>query len=336
VSTLTSASLFTSPAPPPLRIEVGSAPALPLAEAELEAADPISTPAAPPLEIQLITARLAAWRDQLRPLDAVQEWVYGQVVAVSVRIEHCIEHRARIQQYEAERAAMLWDGDRRLEVETLGARLPRDPAKIRRQLESSRHGAEWLIERWDFLSKIHSGWSGPHRTEALNLLGIPRAQRPNPDVPEQANLPDPLPATPEAQVALAQSEIERLRRLKAVGLDALDTRERELACQGQPVHRSAALNQILRLEVRLRRDFQKALAELRKLQSEPPPTRWGKLGPEHAPKPPNGALASIGRPAGGPQFEITQLDDLDRPSPLLPHGMSDFLRSSRRQRRQRR
>lgn len=329
MSTLPSASLFpASPPSPTLRIEPRS----------VEAALPITITAAPPLESDLITARMDAWRERLRPDGPLQEWVYGQVVAASIQIEHCIQHQARLRQYDAERAALLWDGDRRLDAETLGARLPRDPAKTRHKLESSRYGAEWLIERWEFLARLNQGWSGLHRVEALNLLGIPRAQRPNPDVPEQANLPDPLPATPEAQMALARSEIERLKRLKASGLDALDARERELACQGQPVHRSPALNQVLRLEARLRREFQSALAELRRLQTEPPPMRWAKLGFEHAPKFPNGELAPIGRPPYTERCEITRLDDLDRPAPMIPHGfdLNSQARPSRRERRARR
>jgi hypothetical protein len=47
-----------------------------------------------------------------------------------------------------DRALLSWDSDRRAYVDALGARLPKDPARIARALEGTKQGADWLIERW--------------------------------------------------------------------------------------------------------------------------------------------------------------------------------------------
>ncbi|MFO0908730.1 MAG: hypothetical protein U0794_10285 [Isosphaeraceae bacterium] len=294
-------------------------------------------PVLPPLESERVAARLEAWRKLLRPDGEVQEWVVTQVLLAAVRLEHCQEHVARLRQYEATRASLVWENDRRLEAEELAARLPRDPARVRRKLERTLQGAEWLIARWNDLGcRLVSGrtWTDSECNEALNLLGQPAAWvtckgRKDSEGSVDGELDTGrrlIPREPAAQMELARSEAERLTALKKRALETLDARERELACQGLPVGLGTTLRQLLSYEARLRREYQAALNDMKRIQIQASSTRWVRLGPEHRPTPPTTERSSAGSSTTTPPSRSSRSDSSQptRPRPVADSPGSSF------------
>src|SRR4051794_23027204 len=71
-------------------------------------------------ETQAVHERLVAWNADLRPDGERQEWLAEQVVAASVRIDHCQHWDRALRIKQSCRASASWDEDRRLAAERLG------------------------------------------------------------------------------------------------------------------------------------------------------------------------------------------------------------------------
>jgi len=163
-------------------------------------------------------ARVAAFRDQFRPRDDWQDFLVDQVAGVSLRLGRIERVEARLREVAAWRAENLWDEDRRLEAEKVGANLERDPAKVVATLRRSPQGCDWLIERWAALARVADasggrGWTEDHARTALDLMGTPESSRVGPIgalIDEKGQTRGPA-ALARGQVA----ELQSLRELVA-------------------------------------------------------------------------------------------------------------------------
>ena len=176
--------------------------------------------------------RTAQWNSSLRPFNAFDLWVAERITYHSLRLEDC-EHRAiALRALQARRAELCWDADRRRAAEALGARLPRDPARVARLLADTLQGADWLLARWDAMDAVldaQGDWDASQRTLALDLLGVPTLFR-------DARTPlDPSPGVdPAAHLrAVVAAEARRLRDHRAAALAELDDRDRSLGRLGK-------------------------------------------------------------------------------------------------------
>ncbi len=219
---------------------------------------------------------------------------------------------------QANRAALCWDEDRRVEAEEIASRLARDPARTRRRLEQNRHGCELLIDRWEALGRIVrqvGEWDDSQRSMALNLLGVPlelRAGTTAVDPPEGDQA--------EAKVfrlLLVEAELERLRGRKARAFDLLDEQDRQSAQAGIAAELSKPMKLIQRYESAAWRRHQAAYRILSERPKPPEPVAIESVAP---PKPaPTPAPAP---PASRPRAEVR--DD----PPCRPAGLKQLTEMS--------
>jgi len=190
--------------------------------------------------------RAAQLVSSLRPDNAWEIWLTERIGVLLVRIERCEAQDAILRQLQANRAGTLWDDDRRLAAEELGALLPRSPAVVARRLGGTPQGCDWLIGRWEALAgRLESGpWDDDGRRQALDLLGVAAECRRGPSAPDPAPGQDPA----EAQRSLAAGEVARLRALKADVLDDADRDEQLAAELGQEPEPDAARRHLRRYQ----------------------------------------------------------------------------------------
>ncbi|MEA2502149.1 MAG: hypothetical protein QOD01_2260, partial [Actinomycetota bacterium] len=147
-----------------------------------------------------------------------EEWLVGQMALASARLDRCAELAIADLRRTVDRALLCWEEDRRKAVEDLGARLPRDPARVAQALGGSRQGADWLIERWEGLGEAlgtNGGWDEAQRRLGFDLLGVaPELRNGSTRVPPEADA--------AALAALVEREAARLRGRRERSLDALD------------------------------------------------------------------------------------------------------------------
>ncbi len=165
-------------------------------------------------------ARVAAFRDQFRPRDDWQDFLVDQMAGVSLRLGRIERVEARLREVAAWRAENLWNEDRRLEVEKVGADLERNPARVVATLRRSPQGCDWLIERWAALARIADasggrGWTEDQARTALDLMGTPESSRVGPIgvmIDENGQTRGPA--------SLARSQVAELRSLREVVAEA--------------------------------------------------------------------------------------------------------------------
>ncbi len=220
----------------------------------------------PNAEPNAIAARLSEWRRHYPTTDAYLDWIVQRIVIASVRLDRVVAHESSVRAYESVRARTSWDQDRRLAAEDLGVRLAKDPVRVRRRLEETLQGADWLIERWEALSRLalahpETGWTDPQRALALDLLAIPLEFR---DALAPFDPPHSGQSPGLAQAETATAERDRLIRLRERILIARDARERDLAAQGITMTLSPSALFLHREETFWTREFHRAIAEFRR------------------------------------------------------------------------
>jgi hypothetical protein len=167
--------------------------------------------------------RRERWAAQIKPFDDLATFALVRAVAASMRIELCEDTFDGMVVDQTTRARLNWNNDRRIDAAVLAEKLPRRPMLVARQLESTRQGAELMIEIWEQLgTALEDGgsWDESQASTALDLLGVGlhirmRQGRTPLDAPKGS---DPA----QHRRDLAQREIERLKDLKAISLDTLD------------------------------------------------------------------------------------------------------------------
>jgi hypothetical protein len=212
--------------------------------------------------------RKTAWHNEFRPATEEAAHALDEAVAASVRMDHCRDSIDALGQAEALRARLTWDGDRRVEAALLLEGISKRSASTALRLESTRHGAELMIEAWLRLGEAlgAADWGDLEASTALDLLGLSshlRKGRTPLDAPEGT-------APIEHRLALVRREVGRLEALKAESLDELDAFLRAQAEQSCLVllTRSAAL--LLRYEREAFRRFEKMVKAARSGPREEP------------------------------------------------------------------
>jgi hypothetical protein len=288
-----------------------------------------------------LTSRLVAWSDTYQPSTQTEEWLFLQLVHATVRVDELQREETSLRSYLTQRAGLCWDVDRRAEVEETAARLLRDPSRVVRRLEHTRHGCRWLIERWNALGALAAAgteWSDDHRSLAYNLLGTPGALRGA--APPWAGAGSPG--------ALVEREVARLEQRCSDALDELDATERTLAEQGVMVETPRSLLALRREEATMMRRFLWARTQLQRAGAvietdRPPAYAPAPYAPPPGPIMPGplagGTMPPPRRPTAVPRdaadfFRELGNDptDLDELSPPLASGNRPESRRERRAR----
>lgn len=242
-----------------------------------------------------IAARNRQFTDEFQPNTPYETWLIEQVAEATVRIDRCAELSIAAVERQADRALFCWDDDHALDdhalkVEELAAKLSGNPSRTVAALRRTRHGAAWLIARWQALDDAlrgPGGWSEPQHRMALNLLGTPKEFR-------DCSAALPPEADPVALATLVRDQIAALQDRLTGALEPLDDKQRALTEIGLPLETDVPTAWLLRIERECRRTFNWALAEFRKVHrpSDSSPTRplpepgpEPKTGPEPGPRP---------------------------------------------------
>ena len=179
----------------------------------------------PPMEeTQAAMDRAGEWHSSFKPFNSFEMFLTLQAATHALRVERCQHHERALRSLQIMRAVRRWDADRRNAVEDLATRLKGQPSVVARKLASTKHGCEWLIECWEGLQlalQTPEGWEEPQLNLALDLLGTRGELRKVAPV-----------ANPDRRAEVVRAEIDRLRALKAEGLDELDAFERAAAEAG--------------------------------------------------------------------------------------------------------
>jgi hypothetical protein len=182
-----------------------------------------------------LAPRAEQWAQSCKPKTAEQIWFVTQSVVESLRIDRARKHERHLIHYFAHRAALCWDVDRESAIETIAEKIAKNPAQVATRLKESRHGCEWLLDRWHALGeilKVNGGWTAAQRSLAFDMMGTPSGLR----------FAEPWDcAGQDSAQALVAHEIEHLERRKASALDSLDAYERKLAEKGFGLERPRAL-----------------------------------------------------------------------------------------------
>jgi hypothetical protein len=170
------------------------------------------------------------WAAQIKPFDDLATFALDRAVAASMRIELCEDTFDGMVVDQTTRARLNWNNDRRIDAAVLAEKLPKRPTLVARQLESTRQGAELMIEVWEQLgTALDDGgsWDESQASTALDLLGVGlhirmRNGRTPLDAPRGS---DPT----QHRRDLAQRQIDRLKDLKTTSLNTLDELNQEQA-----------------------------------------------------------------------------------------------------------
>ncbi len=215
-----------------------------------------------------VERRTAELVEQFEPRSPYEFWLIRQMALAAARLDRCAEMSIVDLQRGIDRAGPCWDDDRRAAVDDLGARLPKDPARVARALRRVRQGADWLIERWEALGEIlgtNGRWSDDQRRLAFDLLGVP------------ADLRDGSVKVPPADdaaglAALVSRQVADLRVRQEDYLDESDEAERGMAAWGMPLEEDPITARLRKYERSCRGDLNRALAELRKVREGASPS----------------------------------------------------------------
>ncbi len=158
------------------------------------------------------------------------------------------------------RSPVLWETDRRVEAEELGAQLYQRPGVVLARLEGDLHGVRWLLERWLWLDQVldtEGTWDDDQRRMAKLMAGVPV---------EFLNQ-DPLGLaswTAEALKEWTNSHLTRLDRLESGDLREIDESRRQLAIEGLGHFQARGYQRLAREFEQANRMYERATAEIRR------------------------------------------------------------------------
>jgi hypothetical protein len=226
------------------------------------------------------TEELTAEFQPRSPYAALQ---VGQMALAAAKLDRCAAMTIADVRRVVQRAGLIWDHDRRMAVEGLGAKLAKDPAGVVAALRGCKQGAIWLGERWELLGLIaanNGDWTEEQRRLALDLLGVPAALR-------EGSQMLPAPGDAEGMAELVAFQLDILRQDREAILDQLDAAERAMAMGGMLMEEDATTARLRKYEASCRRAFNAAKAELLRLreaeegaeasQEAPPPSHKAPL-----------------------------------------------------------
>jgi len=141
---------------------------------------PLGTTDFPAIERDRRDRRVEDWASTLGPSNPLEHWLVGRAASASLDLERLEQAEAEARQNQSVRGVHCWEIDRQIDVEELAIKLRKTPGTVSRKLRGSKQGAEWLLERWAWLLRTldeGADWNDSQRTLALDLLGIPDAER---------------------------------------------------------------------------------------------------------------------------------------------------------------
>ena len=162
------------------------------------------------------------------------------------------------------RTACLWDHDQKMRALEMRKRLAKDPARIQHRLSGFKQGVELLISEWSGLAaalEATGEWDESQKSLSFDLRGV---------WPELRVGDSLFPPTVEKATlaATAAREIARLREMKETWLDALDEEQQDDALEGLAPDDDATTKRLRRYERMSIRDYDKAHAELLRVQAD--------------------------------------------------------------------
>ena len=178
---------------------------------------------------EAVQERAQNWNSSLKPINAWELWLLEFVALNTLRVEECAKMAYQRRRAVAERAdSLLWDEDRNLEVEEIGAKLALKPSETVQRLRQSGYGVHWLLTRWEMLESALKAWGSLNEEQyrlAFHLRGLPI----------EARAIDPTYnglSSPEELKELIAGEIALLQALIDDGIFSLDEEERLSAMEG--------------------------------------------------------------------------------------------------------
>ncbi|MEO6808790.1 MAG: hypothetical protein ABI353_06730 [Isosphaeraceae bacterium] len=219
---------------------------------------------APPHLSEAVAKHEADLYAAYRPEGSHQRWLLAQVADAAAKLDHCqIMIRAEIDDM-ADRADLCWNEDHDRAVEEVATRLTKDPARTARRLRETSRGCRWILARWDALSvplTENVGWDETQCNLAAHLMGVgPDLRASYPKLKPDADVNDLL--------QLASEQADEVHLLMVEALEPLDAKERELTRLGYPLRPSKELLRFQRYETRLRRVWNEAMTEFRRVRAE--------------------------------------------------------------------
>jgi hypothetical protein len=201
--------------------------------------------------------RKEQWAKEIRPRTDEAKFALDRAVVASFRMEQCEAAFDAMVTEHANRALDDWDGDRQLDAVRLLDTLPKKPALIAAQLESTPQGCDLKMMLWNSLGETVDtvgSWTDAQTSLALDLLGIPSAIRTGPTAIDPRGGRDVV----EHRRDLALSEFKRLSERKAE-LGSLDDLRRRQAARGASAMLTPAAALLHRYERDACRRFQAAI-----------------------------------------------------------------------------
>jgi hypothetical protein len=211
---------------------------------------------------EAVARRTEEFMAEFQPRTPYQAFLVRQLALAAARLDRCAEMTIADVRRVRRRAHFIWDHDRRMAVEGLGARIAKDPAGVVAALRGCKQGAIWLGERWELLGLIAANtgdWTEEQRRMALDLLGIPAALREGSEML-------PAPGDAEGMAELVAFQLDILRQDREAILDKLDAEERGMALEGMSMEEDATTARLRKYEGSCRRAFNAAKAELLRLR----------------------------------------------------------------------
>jgi hypothetical protein len=199
------------------------------------------------------------------PTSLYEKMLIADMALAKARVDRAAELQVAMGDRGVNRTATYWLEDQKTRALTLRARLSKDPMRVVHALEGFKQGAELVVGLWQGLSDVlisTGDWDQEQRSLALDLLAVPRELRtensaPLPPAGDKAGLTD-----------LTTREIARwTERIDGI-LDDRDQQCREDTLAGLSLDEDARLKRLKRTETNERRNYNKAVAELKRVRRE--------------------------------------------------------------------
>ena len=209
-----------------------------------------------------ILANTAMFTEAFQPQTLYERVMVGEMARARAKLDHAGRLILEDVDRRLDRVLNFWDDDQKTSAIKLSTRLAKDPARVANALEQTKQGAELCLQFWGELAGVleDGEWDEHQFRLSYDLLGV--------RIELRAGSTRVPPAGDKAGLAaLAAREIARLRQLKADVLDDLDITNQEYAVAGLPIALDATTKGLQRDEKRLRREYDKAHAELLRAQA---------------------------------------------------------------------
>jgi hypothetical protein len=152
------------------------------------------------------------------PKTALERMLIGEMARSGIQVEVCHARMVIHTKQMRETVDEWWDDHRRQAVNTLAARLPRDPGRVAQQLEASLHGALWCLENWRGLgasAAANGGLTEAQRQLMCDLMAISPLLRDNTEKV-------PAASDKERLLALVVAQVKRLENRITLDLNRRD------------------------------------------------------------------------------------------------------------------